>query len=82
MSKFHVNDVRASGENPAYVDVVFSGSIKAAIKQAKKAPDFGVPQMSHAYYAIPRAKRPSRDRFNLLQFLNLTKPTAVGLDRA
>jgi hypothetical protein len=80
MAKFHVNDVRASSADSAYMGVVFSGSMKAAIKQAKKAPDHGVPQMSKAFYEVPKAHRVSRDRFNLLQFLNLTKPTAVGYD--
>jgi hypothetical protein len=82
MAKFHVNDVRASSANPAYQGVVFSGPMKAAIKQAKKAPDHGIPQMPSAYYCSGSkwVRRVSRDRFNLLQFLNLTKPAAVGYD--
>jgi hypothetical protein len=80
MAKFHVNDVRASSADVNYQGVTFSGSLKQAAKQAKKAPDFGLPQMPMAYYAMPKAHRVSRDRANLLQFLNLTKPTAVGHD--
>jgi hypothetical protein len=83
MAKFHVNDVRASSADVHYQGVAFSGSLKQAAKQAKKAPDYGVPQLPKAYYAMSKVSRGKigRDRFNLLQFLNLTKPTAIGFDR-
>jgi hypothetical protein len=79
MSKF-TNDVRASSADPLYQGTVFSGSLKSAMKQAKAAPDYGLPQMGKPFYDIPRQARPSRSRFALLSFLNFAKPTAVGHD--
>jgi len=68
MSKY-VNDVRALSSNEKYMGVVFTGSMKNAIKQAKAAPDHG---LSEQY--VPAGM--SRNRAVLLEHLNLLpKPT-------
>lgn len=79
MSKY-TNDVRASSADALYMGTVFSGSIKNAMKQAKAATDYGVPQLPRDFYAVPKQARVSRSRYALLRFLNLTKPAAVGYD--
>jgi hypothetical protein len=63
MSKFD-GDVRPLSNNPAYMGVVFEGTIDEAIAQAKAAPDHGV-----AEQYVPEGM--SRDRAALLQHLNL-----------
>ena len=73
MAKFH-GDVRPLSNNPAYMGVVFSGSMSNAIKQAKAAPDHGL-----ADQVVPAGM--SRNRAALLQHLNLLDASpAVGID--
>jgi hypothetical protein len=59
-------DVRPLSNDPRYMGVVFQGSIDDAIAQAKAAPDHGLPEQD-------RDPTVSRDRWNLLEHLNLTK---------
>jgi hypothetical protein len=66
----HTNDVRALSANAAYMGVVFSGSMKNAIKQAKAAPDHGL-----ATQYVPKGM--SRNRAVLLQHLNLLKAPVI-----
>src|SRR5271166_3677150 len=68
-----VNDVRATSHDARYAGVVFSGSAKNAIKQAKAAPDYGLPDAD-----LRAPKGMSRDRAALLGFLRLlgTSPLA------
>lgn len=63
MSKFH-GDVRPLSNDPRYMGVVFSGSMKSAIRQAKAAPDHGL----SAQY-VPAGM--TRNRAALLEHLNL-----------
>lgn len=71
MSKY-VNDVRHLSSDSRYHGVVFTGSMKNAIKQAKAAKDHGLPAMGlvGAYYHV---RGMSRDRVALLQHLNLVR---------
>lgn len=63
MAKF-LGDVRTLSADPRYMGVVFSGSMKNALRQARKAPDHGLdPQVW--------TLNMSRDRYKLLQHLNL-----------
>lgn len=63
MAKF-LDDVRTLSADPRYMGVVFSGSMKNALRQARKAPDHGLdPQVW--------TLNMSRDRYKLLQHLNL-----------
>lgn len=39
-------DVRSTSANPAYMGVVFQGTVDEAIAQAKAAPDHGVPELN------------------------------------
>lgn len=59
-------DVRPLSNDPRYMGAPFSGSIKSAIKQAKAAPDHGMPEQPGKPAHI------SRSRWNLLEHLNLT----------
>jgi len=68
-----VNDVRASSTDARYAGVVFSGSIANAIKQAKNAPDYGLPD---ADLRAPAGM--SRDRAALLSFLRLLGPSPLA----
>ncbi len=61
-----VNDVRATSADVRYQGVAFSGSIRNAIKQAKAAPDYGLPDAD-----IRAPKETGRDRAALLGFLRL-----------
>jgi hypothetical protein len=63
MSKFQ-GDIRPLSNDPRYMGVVFQGKIADAIKQAKAAPDHGLP---HQY----TPKGMTRSRAALLQHLNL-----------
>ncbi len=65
MSKF-VNDVRSSSSDARYMDGGFTGPMAHAIKQAKAAPEHGLPALPAD---APRGV--SRDRVALLQFLGL-----------
>lgn len=65
MSKY-VNDVRSTSSDARYMGKPFSGSMRAAIAQAKRAPDYGLPD---ADLRAPHDM--SRDRAALLGFLNL-----------
>jgi hypothetical protein len=71
-SKFD-GDVRPLSNDQRYMGVVFSGSMKNAIRQAKAAPDHGLSEQH-----VPKGM--SRDRAALLEHLNLLKPPAVGKD--
>jgi hypothetical protein len=73
MSKY-VNDVRSTSSDPRYMGAVFTGTMREAIAQAKSAKSHPLPTLK----GKPRGM--SRGRFALLQFLNLTKPVAVGYD--
>lgn len=66
MSKY-VSDVRALSNDPRYMGKPFNGSLAAALKQARKAPDHGVPDQDG------RPAHISRSRWNLLEHLNLTR---------
>lgn len=57
-------DIRPLSYDPRYQGVVFSGSMKNAIKQAKAAPDYGLPDQH-----VPNGM--TRNRAVLLQHLNL-----------
>lgn len=65
-------DVRPLSNNKAYMGVVFSGSMKNAIKQAKAAKDHGLPPMGMVG-AYLHVQGMSRDRIALLQHLNLVR---------
>jgi hypothetical protein len=71
-SKFD-GDVRPLSNDQRYMGVVFSGSIKNALKQARSAPEHG---LSEQY--VPEGI--SRNRAALLEHLNLLKSPAVGRD--
>lgn len=58
-------DVRPLSNDPRYMGVVFSGLIDDALQQARDAPDHGVAEQ------LPHAASISRDRWNLLEHLNL-----------
>lgn len=60
-------DVRPLSNDPLYMGVVFSGSMKNAIKQAKDQADYGRPIQPGRPASI------SRDRWNLLEHLNLSR---------
>jgi hypothetical protein len=62
----HTNDVRPLSADTRYQGLVFEGTIKNAIRQAKNAPDYGLAPG-------PRVAGLSRDRIALLQHLNLLK---------
>lgn len=64
-SKFD-GDVRPLSNDPLYMGVVFSGSMKNALKQAQAAPEYGMPAQ------IGRPGHISRERWNLLEHLNLS----------
>lgn len=70
-SKFD-GDVRPLSNDQRYMGVVFSGSIKNAIKQAKAAKDHGLPAMG-LVGAYLHVNGMSRDRVALLQHLNLVR---------
>jgi hypothetical protein len=73
----HVSDIRASSGDSRYQGVVFTGSIKNALKQAKAAPDYGLPPAPPPVFKV----KESRSRRALLHFLNLGKlRTAFGYD--
>lgn len=59
-------DVRPLSNDPRYMGVVFTGLIDEAIQQAHDAPDHGLVEQP----MYPR--RINRDRWNLLEHLNLT----------
>lgn len=59
-------DVRPLSNDPRYMGVIFSGSIKNALKQSRKAPEHGLPEQPGKPASI------SRDRWNLLEHLNLS----------
>jgi hypothetical protein len=61
-----VNDVRSTSFDARYAGVTFSGSMRNAIKQARNAPDYGLPD---ADLRAPAGM--SRDRAMLLGFLRL-----------
>lgn len=63
-------DVRPLSNDPRYMGVAFSGKMANAIKQAKAAPDHGLPDLSSPAFRSWRAGL-SRDRIALLQHLNL-----------
>lgn len=64
-------DVRPLSNDPRYMGVVFSGSMKNAIKQAKAAPDHGRPKISLAATGYAFTHKIKRNRLALLQHLNL-----------
>jgi hypothetical protein len=68
-------DVRPLSNDQRYMGVVFSGSMKSAIRQAKAAPDHGLSEQF-----VPDGI--SRNRAALLEHLNLLKKPAVGVDRS
>lgn len=63
MSKF-LGDVRTLSADPLYMGVVFSGTLANVLRQARKAPDYGLP-LANTPAGI------SRSRFVLLKHLNL-----------
>jgi hypothetical protein len=71
-SKFD-GDVRPLSNDKRYMGVVFSGSMKNAIRQAKAAPDHGL-----AEQFVPKGM--TRNRAALLEHLNLLREPAVGMD--
>jgi hypothetical protein len=79
-SKFD-GDVRPLSNDPRYMGVVFTGSMKSAIRQAKAAPDHGL-----AEQYVPAGL--SRNRAALLEHLNLlpkpkyTEPSFYTLEFA
>src|SRR5208282_3986414 len=68
-----VNDVPDFSTDARYAGVVFSGSLKNAIRQAKNAPDYGLPD---ADLRAPAGM--SRDRAALLSFLRLLGPSPLA----
>lgn len=60
-------DVRPLSNDPLYMGVVFSGSLKRALTVAHAAPDYGM------VHQPGRPARISRDRWNLLEHLNLSR---------
>jgi hypothetical protein len=73
-SKFD-GDVRPLSNDPRYMGVVFTGKMANAIKQAKAAPDHGLPERHPmATHGI------RRNRAVLLEHLNLLKAPMVGFD--
>jgi hypothetical protein len=68
-------DIRPLSNDQRYMGVVFTGSMKNAIKQAKAAPDHGLaPRNPAAAHGI------SRNRAALLEHLNLLSKPAIGHD--
>jgi hypothetical protein len=65
-------DVRPLSNDKRYMGVVFTGSMKSAIKQAKAAPDHGL-----ADQFVPAGM--TRDRAVLLEHLNLLSAPPVKL---
>jgi len=68
-----VNDVRATSFDARYAGVEFSGSMRNAIKQAKAAPDYGLPDAD-----LRAPADMSRDRAMLLGFLRLLPANPLG----
>jgi hypothetical protein len=68
-------DIRPLSNDARYIGVVFSGSIKNAIRQAKAAPDHGL-----AEQRVPAGI--SRNRAVLLEHLNLLDSDAHAMSAA
>ena len=68
-------DIRPLSNDQRYMGVVFTGSMKNAIKQAKAAPDHGLaPRNPAAAHGI------SRNRAALLEHLNLLPKPKPAVD--
>lgn len=62
-------DIRPLSFDPRFAGIAFEGKLSDAIKQARQAPDFALDEQGD-----PISDRPvgmSRDRFRLLQHLNI-----------
>lgn len=64
-------DVRPLSNDPLYMGVVFSGSLKRTLTVAHAAPDYGM------VHQPGRPAHISRDRWNLLEHLNLARHYTV-----
>jgi hypothetical protein len=68
-----VNDVRVTSTDERYAGITFSGAIAHALKQAKAAPDHGLPDAD-----LRAPANMSRDRAALLGFLRLLPASPLG----
>lgn len=68
-----VNDVRSTSTDERYAGITFSGLISHALKQAKDAPDHGLPDAD-----LRAPANMSRDRAALLGFLRLLPANPLG----